>query len=117
MGSLQERDYEAVSRRTSSAISPLELPPATCRCPPSSRGSSRLLLGSAASSMDPAAVDLPRAVYDVRLHAGDVHDALDIRDSDDVVVGGADGVVVAVGEREAQGAERTRVLEVTINSR
>jgi hypothetical protein len=52
------------------------------------------------------------AVDDVGLHAGDVHEALDVRDADDVVVGGApdlDGVVVAVPVlRQAQRAERAR---------
>jgi len=62
-----------------------------------------LLLGPLVEEDDSGAVD------DVGLHAGDVHEALDVGDPDDVVVGGAtdlDGVVVAVGVREAEGAER-----------
>jgi hypothetical protein len=53
--------------------------------------------------------DDARAVDDVGLHAGDVEEALDVVDPDDVVVGGAadlDGVVAAVGVREAERAER-----------
>jgi hypothetical protein len=49
------------------------------------------------------------AVDDVGLHAGDVEEALDVVDPDDVVVGGAadlDGVVAAVGVRQAERAER-----------
>jgi hypothetical protein len=64
-----------------------------------------LLLGPLVEEDDAGAVD------DVGLHAGDVHEALDVGDPDDVVVGGAadlDGVVVAVGVREAEGAERAR---------
>jgi len=51
------------------------------------------------------------AVDDVGLHAGDVHEALDVGDPDDVVVGGAadlDGVVVAVAVCEAQRAQGAR---------
>ena len=51
------------------------------------------------------------AVDDVGLHPRDVHEALDVGDPDDVVVGGAadlDGVVVAVAVREAQRAQRAR---------
>lgn len=64
-----------------------------------------LLLGPLVEEDDAGAVD------DVGLHAGDVHEALDVGDPDDVVVGGAadlDGVVVAVAVREAEGAERAR---------
>jgi hypothetical protein len=64
-----------------------------------------LLLGPLVEEEDAGAVD------DVGLHAGDVHEALDVGHPDDVVVGGApdlDGVVVAVGLRQAQRAQGAR---------
>uniref|UniRef100_A0A804LNN7 Uncharacterized protein n=1 Tax=Zea mays TaxID=4577 RepID=A0A804LNN7_MAIZE len=64
-----------------------------------------LLLGPLVEEDDAGAVD------DVGLHPGDVHEALDVGHPDDVVVGGApdlDGVVVAVGLRQAQRAQGAR---------